>query len=146
MRKTLRYSLLGVIVLLLLIQFVPVDRSNPPTDEAMAIKAPAEIQAIIEKSCYDCHSHKTEWPFYSYIAPISWLVAGDVTEGREHLNFSQWYQMPAQRQARLKDEIVEEVMKGEMPLSIYLITHSGAKLSDQQKQELKSWAEAPGEE
>lgn len=140
MRKTLRYSLLGVIVLLLLIQFVPVDRSNPPIDETMAIKAPAEIQAIFEKSCYDCHSYNTEWPFYSYIAPVSWLVAGDVEEGREHLNFSEWYQMPADKRARARGEIIDEVTEGEMPLPIYLITHSDATLDDQQKQLLRDWA------
>ena len=142
MRKALRYILLGLLVAIVAIQFVPVDRANPPVDEALELDAPPEVQAILERSCYDCHSNRTSWPFYSYIAPISWLVAHDVEEGREEMNLSEWYAMPAQRQIKLRHEIADEVLEEEMPLPIYLITHSDARISENQKQLLKEWSGA----
>jgi hypothetical protein len=137
-----KYIILGLIVLFVIIQFIPVDRTNPNSNMAMMIKAPDEVMHILEKSCFDCHSNLTEWPFYSYVAPVSWLVASDVAEGREHMNFSAWQSMPVQKQNRQKSEIVEHVMDDEMPLPIYLIMHSDAKLTDEQKQILKGWVEA----
>ena len=140
MSKKWRYTLLSMIALLVLIQFIPVERENPPVDPSIVIQAPPEIMVILERSCYDCHSHQTDWPPYAYVAPVSWLVAGDVEEGREHLNFSEWYKMPEDKIARAKGEIIDEVTEGEMPLSIYLIMHSDAALNDLQKQILRDWA------
>lgn len=139
MGKKLRYSLGGLVVLFLAIQLIPVNRDNPTTDASLEIKAPVEVMKIIKNSCYDCHSNKTEWPFYSYIAPLSWLVAGDVEHGREELNFSEWYKMPAEKISRKKEKLVEEVMEGKMPLPIYLYTHSNAELDEMQKQVLRGW-------
>lgn len=140
MKKSWRYILITVIAIFVVIQFVPVNRDNQPVDEAMVIQAPPEVLVTLETSCYDCHSHKTNWPFYAYIAPVSWLVAGDVEEGRENLNFSEWYKMPEDKRAHAKGEIIDEVTEGEMPLPIYLITHSDAELNDRQKQILRDWA------
>ena len=86
--KWLKIVLLFIGVLCIGIQFVPVQRTNPPiTGE---IKAPAEVMHILRKACYDCHSNETVWPWYSYIAPISWTVESDVKAGRSDLNFSEW--------------------------------------------------------
>ncbi len=139
MGKKLKYSLGGLVVLFLAIQLIPVNRDNPTTDASLEIKAPVEVMDIIKTSCYDCHSNKTEWPFYSYIAPLSWLVAGDVEHGREELNFSEWYKMSAEKISRKKEKLVEEVMEGKMPLPIYLYTHSNAELDEMQKQVLRGW-------
>jgi hypothetical protein len=75
-----KYSLYSVITVFILIQFVPVNRDNPSVDLELVLKAPPEVTSILENSCYDCHSNQTNWPFYSYIAPVSWLVARDVNK------------------------------------------------------------------
>ncbi len=146
MKNKFKYSLLGLIVLLLVIQLIPVNRNNPPINKSLEINVPIEIKEILVNSCFDCHSNQTKWPFYSYIAPISWLVAHDVHEGREEFNFSLWLQLPIEKRERLKEKMLEEIYEDEMPLPIYLITHSDAKLSNQQKQEIKKWTESNSDE
>ena len=135
------FILIGLVAIIIIIQLIPVDRENPSTNTELALKAPPDIMTILEKSCYDCHSNNTNWPFYSYIAPVSWLIASDVKNARKHLNFSEWNNLPAAKKAKSKEEIIEEVSEDEMPLPIYLIMHSAAKLSDEQKMKLKEWAE-----
>ena len=133
-----RWVFAAVAGLLVAAQFVPVDRTNPaPRGE---IAPPAGVAAILERSCYDCHSNRTKWPWYSRVAPASWLVAHDVGEGREHLNFSHWNEYPAKDRARLADEAVEEVEKGEMPMKIYLLLHRGAKVDAGDLDVLRAWA------
>ncbi|MDA3860574.1 MAG: heme-binding domain-containing protein [Melioribacteraceae bacterium] len=124
---------------LLLIQFVPVNRENPPIDENLTLTAPPQIKSILKNSCYDCHSNETEWPFYSYIAPVSWLVSRDVKFGREDLNFSEWNKMTESKRNHKKEEIVEEISRDTMPMPIYLITHPSASLSNEEKLLLKNW-------
>jgi len=135
MKKILRYGLLSFIVLFLVIQLVPVDRSNPPV--VADFDGPVEVKQILQRSCYDCHSNTSEWPWYSYVAPVSWLVAYDVAEGREELNFSDWQRFAGD--AHLLEEIPEEVEEGEMPMPIYLLTHRDAKVSRQELATLKSY-------
>ena len=81
-RLTIRFVWV-VIAAFILIQFVPVDRSNPPV--LSDVQAPAEVQTILRRSCYDCHSHETHWPWYAYVAPASWFVVDHIEEGREDL-------------------------------------------------------------
>ena len=80
-KRILRIGGLALIVCLVAAQFVPVDRTNPPVGQE--IVAPAEVMTVLERACYDCHSNETVWPAYSRVAPVSWLVARDVQEGRE---------------------------------------------------------------
>lgn len=137
-----KHIALAAIGLLIAIQFLPVDRANPPVTGDIA--APPEVKQVLKNSCYDCHSHETRWPAYSYAAPISWLIAHDVEEGREHLNFSTWQALNASVQRHMKEEIWEEAEKGEMPLGLYVITHPGAKLSQDRKQILRVWTQENG--
>lgn len=132
--------IIGVLVVVVLMQFWPVDRSNPKSDAALEIEVPAEIKAILENSCFDCHSNKTTWPWYSYVAPVSWLVAHDVEEAREHMNFSEWGTYDKKKQGRAREEIWDEVFEDNMPLPKYLKLHSDAALSEAQKQVIKAWA------
>ena len=131
------------------VQFVPVERENPPV--AGELSAPPEIQAVFERSCYDCHSNETRWPWYSRVAPASFLIAHDVEEGREHLNFSEWAGYPADDQRHLLEEIAEEVKEGEMPRWFYLPLHPSARLSSDEVGAVVQWAsrglpdQAPGE-
>jgi hypothetical protein len=123
-------------------QFVPVDRSNPPVEQEVV--APAQVKEVLQKSCYDCHSHHTKWPWYSYVAPVSWFVAHDVHEGRDELNFSRWNHLTGEKQAEMIGEVWEEVEKGEMPLRKYLITHREARLTDQGREILSEWSKTAG--
>ncbi len=84
----LRIIIIVIIVILIGIQFVPVSKTNPPVTGE--IKAPNDVMQILRTSCYDCHSNEVNWPWYSNVAPMSWLVAYDVDEAREHMNFSEW--------------------------------------------------------
>ena len=130
---------LGVIVLVfILIQLIPVTLSNPAVVED--ITAPHAIKSILKRACYDCHSHETVWPWYSKVAPISWLLAYDVHEGREELNFSNWGHYTEQKRSKKFKEIVEEIDEGEMPPWFYLPLHPEASLSTDEQQQLREWA------
>ena len=139
-RKKGPLVLLILIALLIAIQFYPVNRDNP-TVTADFSGDPA-VKQILVQSCYDCHSNQTKWPWYSHIAPVSWLVVSDAHEGREKINFSEWGTYSAEDQADAKKEIRKEVEKGEMPLEIYLWMHSKAKLTDLQKADLLRWTQS----
>jgi hypothetical protein len=137
MGKKLRLILIGLLGLLIIIQFVPLDRSNQPVSKEM--EAPEEVMVILKNSCYNCHSNETKWPFYSYIAPVSWLVVDDVHEARDEMNFSQWDKLKSEKRTKKIEEIWEEVEEGKMPLPIYLIAHPDAKLDDEQKAIIEAW-------
>ncbi|MGD8375193.1 MAG: heme-binding domain-containing protein [Acidobacteriota bacterium] len=137
MRRILKWSLVGVVAALLLIQVVPVERTNPPVEQE--VDAPAPVRAILRRSCYDCHSHETVWPWYAHVAPVSWLVARDVRHGRHHVNFSAWNRLDAEERQEAMEEIWEEVSEGEMPLWFYLPLHPDARLSDADRATLRDW-------
>jgi hypothetical protein len=140
--RTLLRAIAIVFALALVIQLVPVSRDNPPV--TAPIDAPAAVTATLHRACFDCHSNETVWPWYSRVAPASWLVAHDVHEGREHLNFSTWQALsPADRQKKLMD-IAEEVDKGAMPPGIYTPLHPQARLSLQDITMLAEWARGQG--
>ena len=138
--KVVRWFVLAVVAALVVIQFVPVERpqSNPPV--TAEVPASAEVRAILRRACYDCHSNETVWPWYSKVAPVSWLVARDVREGREELNFSTWDQYSTKQQVKKMGESFEEVAEGEMPPWFYLPVHRDAMLSPQDKAALRDWA------
>jgi len=136
----IRVIVIVIIVLLIGIQFVPISKTNPPVSGE--INAPEEVMEILSTSCYDCHSNETVWPWYSNIAPFSWLVAYDVNEAREEINFSEWLSYSPEDQADYVEEIWEEIEEGEMPLWYYLILHSEAELSDEQKETIRIWSHA----
>ncbi len=120
MKKKLLWITASVVVLTLLSGlFVP--RNNPPIESAVAWDSP-ETQARFRTSCADCHSHETKWPWYSYIGPSAFLVWNNVTEGREHFNISLANMGDA-------DEAGEEVAKGNMPPSDYLLLHGDAAMT-----------------
>ena len=136
MKKRIKYTLFVLIAIFLGMQLIPVERSNPPV--VSDLDAPIEVKTILKRSCYDCHSNEVNWPWYSYVAPVSWLVAHDVKEGREELNFSEWSKHSDNPE--MKEEIIEEIVEGEMPLPIYLIVHPRASVSEQELVVLKQWA------
>ncbi len=140
--KRIKLILMLVLIPFLLIQFIHVDRENPIVDKDNTLTAPPEVISILKNSCYDCHSNETKWLFYSYIAPVSWLVERDVEFGREELNFSEWNKMSEGEKEITKETIIEEISRDTMPLPIYLITHPSASLDYEDKLILKNWATA----
>ena len=123
------------------IQFVTVERTNPSI--VADFDGDPAIEAILRRACYDCHSNETHWPWYSAIAPASWLVADHVEEGREELNFSHWGRMPKTQQDHKREECWEEVESGEMPEVGYVPLHPEARLSPEDLERLEAWATAP---
>jgi hypothetical protein len=116
-------------------QLVPVSRTNPPV--TAPVQAPPEVQALLRRACYDCHSHETVWPAQAYVAPFSWLVAHDVSEAREELNFSSWDRVDLRKVAK---KLPEEVGEGEMPPWLYVLAHPSARLSEAERRTLSDWA------
>ena len=105
-------------------------------------QVPPEVRSAIERSCRDCHSEATRYPWYSYIAPVSWLINRDVTLGREHLNLSRWGEYTLVRRERCLSEIANQVHDGGMPLAIYVVMHRSAKLSEAEVQAIFEWTQA----
>lgn len=132
MKKIISILLLAALAVFALIQLVPFghDHTNPPTVSEPQWSSP-EARSLAKEHCFQCHSNETEWPWYSNIAPASWLVSADVVEGREAFNFSQWNTNPGEL-----DEMIEAIQEGEMPPIQYWIFHPGSRLNGAQKTEL----------
>ena len=131
--KYTKYAIGILAVALIVAQFIQPERTNPPSDSAASFEAVAkpgsEAAAVIGRACRDCHSNQTAWPWYSKISPVSWVVAGDVKEGRAKLNFSQW-NIYSPEMTRIKMRaICAEVTKGEMPPWYYSVAHTETKLT-----------------
>lgn len=126
-------------VLFLAIQLVPAGRTNPPVTQTLA--APADVLAILRRSCFDCHSNETVWPWYAYVAPVSWLVVHDTDEGRAELNFSHWGDLKQSKRDSAAASVVEEIEDGEMPLEAYLWMHRDAAIAPAELEILRRWSE-----
>jgi len=138
MKKKIIVVALVVAAAIVVIQLVPVTRDNPPV--VADFDGPEEVRAVLKTSCYDCHSNETRWPWYSRVAPVSWLIAHDVEEAREHLNLSRWGTYDPARQEKLAEDMWKEVEDGEMPLLVYRLGHRDAALSDANKATLRDWS------
>lgn len=143
--RLLRRLFVLLVVGLVAIQFVPYgrDHTNPPVAKELRWNTPA-TRALAQQACFDCHSNLTEWPWYTNVAPISWLTQHDVEDGRAHLNFTEW---GSPQEADL-EEVLSVIQEGEMPPIQYKLIHSGARLSSTQRQQLAdgiaaSWKKDP---
>lgn len=138
MPRLLRRVAVGLGVAVVLAQLVPVARTNPPVSADVA--PPADVAATLRRACYDCHSNETVWPWYSRVAPVSWLVAHDVDEGRDELNFSAWGAYDAVKRRKKLNETVKEITEGEMPPWYYVVMHPPARLSPADVERVRGWA------
>lgn len=144
MRKVLK----AVAALLLLtfagVQLVRPERVNPPAAAGRSLEehasVPPEVAGVLKRSCMDCHSNRTDWPWYSNVAPASWFVVDHVNDGRRHLNFSRWGEYDRRRADNLLHEICETAQSGYMPLASYTLVHRGARLSPGDVETLCGWA------
>jgi len=132
-------ALLIMIGILLAIQLIRPEKTNPPIDETHALKAPKKVMKILKSSCYDCHSNETVWPGYSEIAPLSWGIIGHVNDGRKAMNFSNWSEIAADIKIKRLKRAIKTVNNGMMPLPNYLLLHKEAVLSDAQKSVIINW-------
>jgi hypothetical protein len=142
-KKIIGIGLVAGLVVFGAAQLVPVEgvRSNPPG--RYKIDAPPEVEAILRRSCFDCHSNETRWPLYSRIAPGSWLMARDVKRGRQHLNLSEWGEADEEERLLDMENMWEQVESGAMPKWFYIYPlHLSARLSDADKAVLKAWVDA----
>lgn len=141
--RILRWLMVVLAVIFVAIQFVRPAKTNPTAEATQSLEArlqvTPQVSAILDRSCNDCHSNKTRWPWYSQVAPVSWFVIDHVNEGRDNVNFSEWgkYDPPTAR--NLLKQICRETRAGVMPLSSYTPLHPGSKLSPDDVKTVCDW-------
>ncbi|HEX5708352.1 MAG TPA: heme-binding domain-containing protein [Pyrinomonadaceae bacterium] len=132
--------------LLFAAQFIRPARTNPETADLMSLASHArvtpEVEEVLRRSCADCHSNQTRWPWYSNVAPVSWFVIDHVNEGRRELNFSAWGDYEPREAAQMLEAICVEARYGFMPLTSYTLVHRAARLSERDVNTLCEWTEA----
>jgi hypothetical protein len=133
-----RKILVATLVVVAAAQIIPVERTNPPVE--LEVPAPDEVREVLRRACYDCHSNESRWPWYAYVAPSSWLVAHDVAEARDHVNFSTWNEYDEDERLDHREDAWEEVEDGEMPLWFYVAMHPQAHLGAHDLEILRAWA------
>jgi hypothetical protein len=116
--------------------------TNSNAELLVGAQVPLEVRSVIDRACRDCHSDATRYPWYSYVAPLSWLIRSDVEQGREHLNFSRWTEYSLVRKERCLSDIANQVQDGGMPLAIYTLIHRDARLSKREVAALFEWTQA----
>ncbi|TWP22915.1 cytochrome C [Apibacter muscae] len=139
----MKKKILIALAILLAIQLFRIDKTNKPInknlDYVSLTYAPKNIEKILEKSCYNCHSNQTIYPWYANVAPISWLVKSHINEGKKFLNFSEYGLYNVYQKDHINKGLYEVIKNGRMPLSSYLFLHQEDNLSKEQRQELLNW-------
>lgn len=136
--KTMKKKILLVLLTaFVLLQFLPL--TAPNGNNRNEIKGNEEVKKILRKSCYDCHSDLTVWPWYTKVFPVNVYLYHHVEEGKAELNFSEWETLSKKDKAKKGDEILEALEEGEMPLSDYILLHPNAKISKEELEVLKNW-------
>ena len=141
--KSLKFIGIVILVVLVGIQFFPI-RTNqstevPTTDFVVSNHAPENIENILHTSCYNCHSNNTNYPWYSHVQPVGWFLQSHINKGKKELNFSEFGSYTVRKQKSKLKSIVNQVEKGEMPLSSYTLIHRDARLSQDQKKALVNY-------
>jgi mono/diheme cytochrome c family protein len=136
--KILKLAAIAVGVFLVAAQVFRIDKSNPPVESDVG--APPQLEEVMRRSCYDCHSNEVTWPWYADVAPMSWLVAYDVRQGRAELNFSVWGKYSPAKRLKKLHEIEQTINEGEMPSWYYIYPmHMDARLSDADRDAFTGW-------
>jgi len=139
MNTRTRCSIAASLVVVLM-QFAGPDRTNPPETGGAAFDR--DLDAILSESCYDCHSHRTRWPWYSRVAPVSWYVVGHVNRAREKLNFSAWSNLPRSERRYKAEAMGKEIEAGRMPLPSYRLLHPASTLTPEERSAVKTWIDS----
>jgi len=138
-RNRLSIVAFSFVAILFIAQAIRIDRTNP--DVLSDLTAAPGVKPILQRACYNCHSNETVWPWYSGVAPVSWLVGSDVKEGREHMNFSEWGTYDSGTQSHKLRGISEEVKSGDMPPWYYKLIHGEARLTASERDQILAWTE-----
>jgi len=145
-KKWIKPAGVAVAALLVIAQLFRPSRINPPVDPALHLRAGGHVTpaalAVLERGCRDCHSSETTWPWYSNVAPMSWMVADHVREGRREFNYSNWGTMPPGKASHVLEKMCEEVKEGGMPMPSYLWLHPNARITPDDVATLCAWTEA----
>jgi Haem-binding domain len=141
--------ILGILALLIVIQAIRLSRTNPPVIPSRTLEAhvevPPEVLSVFKRSCYDCHSNSTVWPWYSNIAPVSWYVIRDVNVGRSHVNLQDWEAQVNEQEGKEHLGLVcKLVREGKMPPADYRIIHKGTDVSPAETQAICAWSQKVG--
>src|ERR1051326_290155 len=135
--------IIAIVVLLIVAQFIRPLPANAPIDPQKTLAStgdlPPDVAAVFNRACRDCHSNQTTWPWYSQIAPVSWMLASHVKEGRRELNIDQWRDYTTKRKLRKLDEICKQIKERDMPLSSYLWIHHDGGLAGDDIKLLCTW-------
>lgn len=138
--------LIGILAIFIILQFIrpPGNRSMGESVNAIETRypVPAEVHNLLRRSCYDCHSNHTVYPWYSYVEPVGWLLNSDITEGKEELNFDEFASYTAFRQFRRFGAIRQQIEDGKMPLPKYTLLHGSAILTPEEKERIFNWVQA----
>lgn len=145
-KTILKILVIVVVAAFVVLQFFRPDFTNPPIVAGQTLEdktaVPEPVKAIFKKSCNDCHTNLTEYPWYSKIQPSAWFLKDHIDEGRRKLNFSTWGTYDSGKQRRKLAEVCEEIQAKEMPLPSYLWVHWDAKLTEAEIKTICDWTEA----
>lgn len=143
--KTFLNILFWVLTAFALIQFIPLDRSNPPVEKkedfVHVLNTPRNVREILRKACYDCHSNETHYPDYAYVAPLSWSIKNHVNKGRRHLNVSIWKTYNADLKKNMLENSIRSVKEYSMPSPAYITQHPEANLTKAERTLLTKYFE-----
>lgn len=134
----MKVTIIVFFTILLLMQIIQVEKTNPKSDGSLEINAPVEIKELFINACYDCHSNQTVWPWYSSIAPASWIIKGHVEDGRRSLNFEEWESYSEKEKNKQLREIYRTVYAS-MPPKDYIRMHDKADLTKEQRELIREW-------
>ncbi|HEX8370801.1 MAG TPA: heme-binding domain-containing protein [Pyrinomonadaceae bacterium] len=146
MKRILKIIVVVLFIGFIVIQFIRPEMTNPPVGAGQTLEAsteiPENVKTILSRSCADCHTSNTIYPWYAQISPFSWFLTDHINEGRRHLNFSEWAKLEDRRKKRKLEEVCEQVETREMPLPSYLWIHTDAAMSDDEIRLLCDWTKA----
>ena len=149
MKRAVKIFFILLFAAFFIIQFFRPDFDNPPLTRAETLESnvfvPENVAVILKRSCADCHSNETVYPWYAKIQPSAWFLASHIEDGRRHLNFSVWNTYDSRRKKRRLSEICEQIESREMPLPSYLWIHRDARMSGEDVVNLCNWANAEAE-
>lgn len=145
MKRFFKALLWTLLILFIAVQFVPRPKKNIaegtlPSDISISHKTNMEVQGILVRSCYDCHSNNTTYPWYASLQPVAWWLGDHIEHGKKELNFSEFGNYAPRKQYRKLEEVIEEIEADKMPLPSYTLIHRDARLKDNERQILINWA------
>jgi Haem-binding domain len=148
-RVPVKWIVVGVVAFLIVIQVVQPARTNPPVTPSRSLEAhvevPPDVQAVLKRSCYDCHSNATVWPWYSHVAPVSWYIIHDVNTGRGHVNLQNWEAQVNEQEGKEHLGLICKLVKnGTMPPADFRFMHKGTDLSPAEIETVCAWSQKVG--